>query len=70
MANRTTGTDSMKMMLLGGVLITLPATVVLLFFFGRTMMIPAIASLSINLLPFIVAGILLRDKDPEGVAGH
>ncbi|MEX2581831.1 MAG: hypothetical protein WD766_01030 [Gemmatimonadota bacterium] len=52
----------MKIMLLAGVMITLPAIVVAIFFFGRSMMIPALFSLAINLLPFIVAGLLLRDK--------
>lgn len=50
----------MKMMLIAAALITLPAIVVALFFFGRTAMIPALASLSINMLPFIVGGWLMR----------
>ena len=49
-------------MLLAGLMITLPAIIVALFFFGQRMMYPALASLSINLLPFIVAGLLLGDK--------
>ena len=52
----------MKIMLLAGIMITLPAIIVVLFFFGRTMMIPAIASLLINMLPFVVAGWLLRGQ--------
>lgn len=49
----------MKMMLIAAMLITLPAIVVALFFFGRAAMIPALASLGINMLPFLVAGWLL-----------
>jgi hypothetical protein len=59
----------MKVMLLAGGLITLPAIVVVLVFFGRTMMIPALMSLAINLLPFIVAGYLLRGKT-EDMTSH
>lgn len=58
----------MKIMLLAGLMITLPAIVVAFFFFGRLMMIPAIASLAINLLPFLVAGWLMRGKTEE--LGH
>jgi hypothetical protein len=50
----------MKMMLVAGALITLPAIVVAFFFFGRSAMIPAVASLGINMLPFLVAGWLMR----------
>jgi hypothetical protein len=59
----------MKIMLLAGGLITLPAIMVALVFFGRPMMVPALASLAINLLPFIVAGWLVRGKG-EDLAGH
>jgi len=59
----------MKVMLLAGILITLPAIVVAFFFFGQTMMIPAIMSLLINLLPFVVAGYLLRGSS-EDVTSH
>ncbi len=52
----------MKVMMLAGVMITLPAIVVALFFFGKSMMVPAIASLLINFLPFVIAGILLRNS--------
>lgn len=58
----------MKMMLVAGALITLPAIVVAFFFFGRSAMIPAIASLGINMLPFLVAGWLLRKSGVE--SGH
>jgi hypothetical protein len=50
----------MKMMLIAATLITLPAIIVALFFFGRSAMIPALASLGINMLPFLVAGWLMR----------
>jgi hypothetical protein len=59
----------MKMMLVAATLITLPAIVVALFFFGRSAMLPALASLSINMLPFLVAGWLLR-KSGGGEIGH
>ena len=60
----------MKIMLLAGALITLPAIAVVFFTFGGTMMIPALASLSINLLPFIVAGLLLRRRMSEAGDEH
>ena len=50
----------MWIVLVGGFMITLPATAVILFSFGRISMIPALVSLSINLLPFVVAYVLLR----------
>lgn len=52
----------MKMMIIAALLITLPAIVVVLFFFGTRMMLPALVSLSINSLPFIVAGWLLKKQ--------
>lgn len=52
----------MKMMLIAAALITFPAIVVALFFFGRTAMLPALASLGINMLPFLVAGWLMRKQ--------
>ena len=55
----------MKMMMLAGVMITLPAIVVALFFFGRSMMWPAITSLLINFIPFVVAGLLLRGNTDD-----
>jgi archaellum biogenesis protein FlaJ (TadC family) len=60
----------MKVMLLAGVLITLPAIVVILFYFGRTMMIPAVVSLAVNMIPFVVAGYLLRNTGPEEMGHH
>ena len=59
----------MKIMLLAGGLITLPAICVVLFFFGRPAMVPALASLSINLLPFVIGGWLLRNSG-SGNLGH
>lgn len=53
----------MKMMLIAALMITLPAIVVVLFFFGTNAMFPALASLSINSLPFLVAGWLLRKQE-------
>ena len=55
----------MKLMLMAGVLITLPAIVVGTFFFGKQMMIPALVSLAINFLPFVVAGLLIKHDDEE-----
>lgn len=55
----------MKLMLLAGLLITLPAITVGFFFFGRMMMIPAMVSLIINLIPFVVGGLLMRNADPD-----
>ena len=52
----------MKMMLIAALMITLPAIVVVLFFFGRTAMFPALVSLGLNSLPFLVAGWLLRKQ--------
>jgi hypothetical protein len=53
----------MKIMLIAGAMITLPAITVAAFFFGRSMMWPAIVSLAINFIPFVVAGLLLRGRD-------
>ena len=56
----------MKMMLIAGLLITLPAILVVVWFFGETPMFPALASLAINSLPFIVAALLIgRRKGGE-----
>ena len=56
----------MKIMLLAGVMITLPAICIVLIFFGTSAMIPALASLAINFLPFVVGGILLRNSGGMG----
>lgn len=60
----------MKMMLIAGLLITLPAIVIVIAFFGSTMMFPALASLAINSLPFLVAAWLMgrRNSDDEADA--
>jgi archaellum biogenesis protein FlaJ (TadC family) len=55
----------MKIMMLAGLMITLPAIVVGFFFFGRAMLIPAMVSLAINFLPFVVAGMLLKGDDED-----
>lgn len=59
----------MKLMAVAGVLITLPAIVVILLFITRPeMVIPAAASLALNSLPFIVAILLIRSAKKRGVA--
>lgn len=62
---RNNESDLMKLMLMAGVLITLPAIVVGFFNFGENMMIPALVSLAINFLPFIVGGLLIKSDDEE-----
>lgn len=56
----------MWIVLVGGLLITLPATVVILFSLGTVPMIPAMASLGINLLPFLAAYFLMRKQAKDG----
>lgn len=58
----------MKMMLIAGLLITLPAILVVFYFFGQTAMLPALASLAINFLPFLVAGLLIGKRGMGGDA--
>ena len=62
----------MWIVLVGGLMITLPATAVILFSFGTIRAIPALVSLSINLLPFVVAYVILRKtgKHGGGDLGH
>lgn len=61
----------MKMMLIAGLLITLPAIVVVFYFFGKPAMLPALASLGINFLPFVVAALLIgRRKGAGADAAH
>ena len=55
----------MKLMLMAGVLITLPAISVGTFYFGKAMMIPAMVSLAINFLPFVIGGLLIKGSDEE-----
>lgn len=43
----------MRLMLLGAFLILLPAIVVVLYFWGSVMMLPALASLFVAALPFL-----------------
>ena len=50
----------MWIVLVGGLMITLPATAVILFSLGTIRMIPALLSLLINLLPFLVAALMMR----------
>jgi uncharacterized membrane protein len=52
----------MRMMAIAGVLITLPAIVTVLVFFGRPAMYAALASLVINFLPFLAAIWFLRNR--------
>jgi hypothetical protein len=56
----------MRMMLIAGVLITFPAIVVVLWFFGRPAMFPALASLGVNMLPFVAAGWLFHKYARNG----
>ena len=58
----------MWIVLIGGFMITLPATAVILFSFGRPSMVPAMISLGLNMLPFIVAYVLMRKAG--GDHGH
>ena len=58
----------MWIVLVGGFMITLPATAVILFSFGQLSMVPAALSLGINLLPFIVAALIMRKTG--GDHGH
>jgi hypothetical protein len=57
----------MWIVLVGGLMITLPATVVILFAlpYGYTLW-PAVASLSINMLPFLIAYIIMRSQAKKG----
>lgn len=61
----------MRMMLIAGALITLPAIVVILYFLGRPAMMPALASFGVNMLPFLAAGWLFKKygKDSDHM-GH
>jgi hypothetical protein len=60
----------MRIMLLAGALITLPAIAVSVIFFGREMMVPALISLAINLLPFVIAGTFLRGRLTSVMSHH
>lgn len=61
----------MKIIFIAGIMITLPAIVIMLAFFGRAAMWPAFASFAVNMLPFIAMMILLRGrKDSSDDLGH
>lgn len=61
----------MQIVMLAAVLITLPAIVVVIAFFGSSMVFPALASLGINSLPFILAILLMRkNKGKQEDFGH
>lgn len=52
----------MKLVILAGLLITFPALLIALWFFGRPAMLPALASFAINMLPFLVVVWLMRGR--------
>jgi hypothetical protein len=56
----------MWIVLVGGLMITLPATAVILFSLGSIRMVPALVSLAINMLPFLVAYVILRKTGKHG----
>ncbi|HET7273945.1 MAG TPA: hypothetical protein VFI91_02130 [Longimicrobiaceae bacterium] len=62
----------MRMLVLAALLITLPAIAVVVWSFSRPiMLLPALGSLSVGLLPFVVALLLMRSqKGREKDAGH
>jgi hypothetical protein len=62
----------MKFAMLGALLITLPATAALVYGLatGRTLLIyAALASFLLNVLPFLAAGLMLRNSDSSDL-GH
>ncbi len=56
----------MWILIAGGLMITLPALVVAVFMIGKVGMLPAIASFTINMLPFVAAYLLLRKQAKNG----
>ena len=58
----------MWIIIVGGLMITLPATAVMLFSFGSVSMFPALVSFLINMLPFLVAFLMLRKHGKESGA--
>lgn len=60
----------MKMIFIAGLMITLPAIVIMIAFFGRSAMFPALASFAVNMLPFFAIMYLLRNQKGGGDAGH
>lgn len=53
---------TMKMIFIAGIMITLPAIVIMFAFFGRSAMYPALASFGVNMLPFLAVMYLLRGR--------
>ena len=56
----------MRMLFIAGIMITLPAIIAVLYFFGRPAMFPALASLLINFLPFAAAIWFIRNRKDVG----
>lgn len=56
----------MWILIAGGLMITLPALVVIFWLFGTDAMFPALASFALNMLPFVAAFLLLRKKHRDG----
>lgn len=55
----------MKFALIGGVLITLPAIIALIYAVmagNKVLAFAALASLGLNMLPFVAAGLLMRNQ--------
>ncbi|HEX9935501.1 MAG TPA: hypothetical protein VGB15_00210 [Longimicrobium sp.] len=58
----------MKFALIGGVLITLPAIIALIYALmvgNKVLAFAALASLSLNMLPFLAAGLLMRGQKTD-----
>ncbi len=56
----------MKMVFIAGLMITLPAIVIIIAFFGNTAMFPALASFGVNMLPFFAVMYLMRKRKGGG----
>lgn len=57
----------MWMMIVAGLVVVSPALVVIVWFFDRPIwMLPAAASFVLNILPFVVAVLLLRAQRRKG----
>lgn len=57
----------MLMLMLAGLLVVCPAIVVVLWFINQpAWIVPAVASLAINSLPFVVAILLMRGQKGDG----
>jgi len=59
----------MKMIFIAGILITLPAIIIVLAFFGRPAMLPALASFGVNMLPFLAVIFLVMRARAKGNRG-